>query len=234
MLFTGEQFDAKARPSQGLYYLRARYYDPGIGRFLTRDPVLGIVPLPSSQNRYVYVLNEPTSLTDPSGFCVFGLPCPKPIKKAGQAIGGFLGSAWGAPALCNPLTGPVGCAAAAWLNAPATAAIEWGLRTFSDCQPPDGNKEGGGKLMQNCEGLAAWIRKAIFSPPGYTVGDTTFVWDPNPALIQHEKGHLPQYDWLGDYFWPAYGLGAVTSFIVCGPDLECIHDRNFMEWWANR
>jgi RHS repeat-associated protein len=33
--FTGEQRDADS----GLYYLRARYYDPGIGRFLTRDPL---------------------------------------------------------------------------------------------------------------------------------------------------------------------------------------------------
>ncbi len=32
-LFTGEQFDAKARLTQGLYYLRARYHDPSIGRF---------------------------------------------------------------------------------------------------------------------------------------------------------------------------------------------------------
>ena len=41
MLFTGEQFDAKARLPQGgkdvgLYYLRARYYDPSIG-----DPNIG-------------------------------------------------------------------------------------------------------------------------------------------------------------------------------------------------
>lgn len=37
MLFTGEQLDPKVRPSRvakeaGLYYLRARYYDPSIGR----------------------------------------------------------------------------------------------------------------------------------------------------------------------------------------------------------
>jgi len=32
--FTGEQFD-----SSGLQYLRARYYDPAIGRFVGRDPL---------------------------------------------------------------------------------------------------------------------------------------------------------------------------------------------------
>jgi RHS repeat-associated protein len=34
---TGEQRD----PASGLYYLRARYYDPETGRFLSRDPLEG-------------------------------------------------------------------------------------------------------------------------------------------------------------------------------------------------
>jgi RHS repeat-associated protein len=85
-LFTGEQFHAKARPAGGLYYLRARYYDPSIGRFLTQDPLSGIVGLPLSQNRYPYVLNDPINLVDPSGLCAFGIPCPEPIKNAGESI----------------------------------------------------------------------------------------------------------------------------------------------------
>ena len=67
-LFTGEQFDAKARLSQGLYYLRARYYDPSIGRFLTQDPLWGSTRVPQSQSRYPYVLNNPANLVDPAGF----------------------------------------------------------------------------------------------------------------------------------------------------------------------
>ena len=82
MLFTGEQFDAKARLSQGLYYLRARYYDPSIGRFLSRDDIPGTAINPQTQNRYPYVLNNPANLLDPSGLCVFGLPCPDPVEDA--------------------------------------------------------------------------------------------------------------------------------------------------------
>ena len=48
-LFAGEQFDPKARLTQGLYYLRARYYDSSSGRFLTEDPLPGVVGLPLSQ-----------------------------------------------------------------------------------------------------------------------------------------------------------------------------------------
>jgi len=37
-LYTGQEYDGAI---SGLYNLRARYYDPGIGRFVSEDPVLG-------------------------------------------------------------------------------------------------------------------------------------------------------------------------------------------------
>jgi RHS repeat-associated protein len=79
--FTGEQLDG----STGLQYLRARYYDTANGRFIGRDPLSGVVGLPISQNRYSYVLDNPTNLLDPSGLCVDPLPCPKPLQRAGEA-----------------------------------------------------------------------------------------------------------------------------------------------------
>ncbi len=51
----------------GLYYLRARYYDPAIGRFLTRDPLPGSALAPQSLNPYPYVGNNPVNRVDPSG-----------------------------------------------------------------------------------------------------------------------------------------------------------------------
>lgn len=43
-------------------------YDPGIGRFLQRDPEPGKLNLPMTVvNSYVYVANNPANLTDPSG-----------------------------------------------------------------------------------------------------------------------------------------------------------------------
>ena len=63
--YTGEQTDLT-----GLQYLRARYYDPGAGRFLTRDSFAGYAVLPQSQNPYVYALNNPIRYTDPSGHCI--------------------------------------------------------------------------------------------------------------------------------------------------------------------
>jgi len=50
-----------------LLYLRARWYDPATGRFLTRDPFPGLAALPQTQHPYVYVGNNPVNLVDPSG-----------------------------------------------------------------------------------------------------------------------------------------------------------------------
>ncbi|OKP89736.1 hypothetical protein A3848_13160 [Paenibacillus sp. P32E] len=61
--YTGEVYDAET----GLYYLRARYYDPSMGRFLNEDTVEGQIDNPLSQNLYTYVHNNPLIYSDPSG-----------------------------------------------------------------------------------------------------------------------------------------------------------------------
>jgi RHS repeat-associated protein len=61
--YTGEQFDTNL----GEYYLRARYYNPGIGRFTARDPFEGWLTDPLSLAKYPYVHGNPVNLTDPSG-----------------------------------------------------------------------------------------------------------------------------------------------------------------------
>lgn len=61
--FTGEQFDE----ASDLYYLRARYYDPETGRFISRDSFEGFQDDPQSLHKYTYAHNDPVNLTDPSG-----------------------------------------------------------------------------------------------------------------------------------------------------------------------
>jgi hypothetical protein len=48
-------------------YLRARYYQPEVGRFVTEDPWMGDTWRPGSLNRYVYVVNNPVNFIDPTG-----------------------------------------------------------------------------------------------------------------------------------------------------------------------
>ncbi|MEU8984630.1 polymorphic toxin type 17 domain-containing protein [Streptomyces sp. NPDC048309] len=64
--FTGEYKEPTT--STAGYYLRARNYDPGTGRFSTRDPYAPEQDTPYTQP-YAYAENMPTSRTDPSGMC---------------------------------------------------------------------------------------------------------------------------------------------------------------------
>ena len=61
--FAGERLDAE----RDQYWLRARHYDPRQGRFLSRDPFLGLEELPLSRHRYLYAHASPVMHTDPSG-----------------------------------------------------------------------------------------------------------------------------------------------------------------------
>lgn len=55
----------------GLYYYNARYYDPGLGRFISADSHLGGSHLRSDAfNRYAYAFNNPVNYVDPSGHIV--------------------------------------------------------------------------------------------------------------------------------------------------------------------
>ena len=68
--YRGEQYDSDL----GLYYLRARYYNPSTGRFMSRDP-LEFQPLKSWNNpvdssklhRYLYAGGDPVNRIDPRG-----------------------------------------------------------------------------------------------------------------------------------------------------------------------
>jgi len=62
-IYTGEQFD------EGLdqYYLRARYYDQGVGRFVSMDTWMGRDYDPVTLGKYLYAANDPVIYIDPTG-----------------------------------------------------------------------------------------------------------------------------------------------------------------------
>jgi RHS repeat-associated protein len=62
--YTGEQWDADL----GMYYLRARYYQPQTGRFWTMDSFEGSQGDPLSLHKYIYCSGNPVNGSDPSGY----------------------------------------------------------------------------------------------------------------------------------------------------------------------
>jgi RHS repeat-associated protein len=62
-LYRGEQYDSDL----GLYYLRARYYNPSTGRFLSRDPESGNANDPQTLHKYLYAGGDPVNAIDPTG-----------------------------------------------------------------------------------------------------------------------------------------------------------------------
>lgn len=71
----------------GLYFMRARYYYPEQGRFISVDPVEGEVRNPASMHRYLYAINNSLVYTDPNG--------DVPVPLITGAIGAGVGAIWG-------------------------------------------------------------------------------------------------------------------------------------------
>ncbi|MGA8144349.1 MAG: RHS repeat-associated core domain-containing protein [Candidatus Acidiferrales bacterium] len=71
--YTAREFDSES----GLYYYRARYYDPMGGRFLSEDPD----GFSASPNFYAYVDNDPGDWADPMGLDKVQVCC-RPLRKA--------------------------------------------------------------------------------------------------------------------------------------------------------
>jgi RHS repeat-associated protein len=60
--------DGVMTDTNGLYYMRARYYNPEIRRFVNQDVLLGNVAEGQTLNRYAYVEGKPIVAVDPTGY----------------------------------------------------------------------------------------------------------------------------------------------------------------------
>ena len=142
-LFTGEQRDS----GSNLYYLRARYYDPSIGRFLSKDP------LPMG-NVYAYAGNNPVNFVDPSGLCPPTLCAPAAAGCTVGPVGCAVGAAVGLGVTGTVVCIGVGCGE-------AVVDVMSGLGSlFSKGKSGQGDKERLGSI----ENLGKWYQKETSYP----------------------------------------------------------------------
>ena len=141
--YTAREFDSES----GLYYYRARYYEPDSGRFLSEDPI-GFAG--GDVNLYRYVRNSPINFRDPLGLetlplgdPVGGTPLNVSMRELAFAMGGTIAPAaafaGGVPCALGALFGASAAANAAIFRNFAAGAIEQFNRNNAtdDCQDSD-------------------------------------------------------------------------------------------------
>jgi RHS repeat-associated protein len=119
-LFAGREYDAES----GLYYCRARHYDPGLGRFIQADPMR----LLGGLNLYSYCDNNPASFLDPLGLAKDGGFWTR-VFGGLQAIGGLAeaGAGFGFAIFTAPTV--VGTVAGTAVGLHGVDQFQAGLRT---------------------------------------------------------------------------------------------------------
>jgi RHS repeat-associated protein len=93
----------------GLIHMNGRIYDPNLGRFLSADPLIQAPYNSQSYNRYSYVMNNPLSMIDPTGYSWISKKWKKGIKIAKNVIKNT--SAWGRSNKVRRLTQAFVCTA---------------------------------------------------------------------------------------------------------------------------
>jgi RHS repeat-associated protein len=84
--YAGREFDSES----SLYYMRARYFDPSTGRFISEDPI----SFDGGENFYAYTRNSPVDLKDPFGLYILpsNVPPPSPaLDKLLKCLDGKVG-----------------------------------------------------------------------------------------------------------------------------------------------
>jgi RHS repeat-associated protein len=216
--FAGESFE---RTSQ-LAYHRARWMDARVGRFEGMDTKDGKTRHPATQHRYVYGLNEPTSVVDPTGNDgVDALP-----NYAAMVFG--IGTAPGSgvnPPLLTPDSGifehyHVESNAAAVLQSALNQLAPSFLGYYSGHKVPHGYYA---TQVPSVSGVTVYLRY-IFGQGGITVGNNVtldrLTWgniqtSQRYHLLAHELTHVLQYarldsaiGFLSRYAveYPSYGV----------------------------
>jgi RHS repeat-associated protein len=215
-LFTGEEQD----PETGLQYLRARWYDPRVGIFLTKDPFPGVAALPRSLHPYMYVFNNPANLVDPAG--VWGWPkvtkafvnvvttAVQTAASRGQAVA--IAAASAAPKV-GIVAAKLAITSAVCANSAEACGIGLTLGVAGWLLDPDAEIHlGWGAVEFTNNPVLERIRGD--SPAGITFG-AVVLYPGEPFHRTHEFSHVGQSVVLGEWYLPAHIATGGYSELRC-------------------
>jgi RHS repeat-associated protein len=183
----------------GLMLLRARWYDPVIGRWLSKDPI----GISGGLNQYVAFGNNPLIYVDPTGLELFPGGESPPGTIFGSSVGDF-----------SELPGAIGEVAGDIWNLPNTAfgLGLGGTGLLLGGTPP--YRYGGALVFEKNPAagffpiMAIVLGDTVHYAPGYKPDTHVYVgYDGCPTdyfLWDHEKTHIPQERLFGPAFIPTY------------------------------
>jgi len=154
--YQGEAFDSET----GLYYLRARYYDPVAGRFLSADPLAD-----QGEHPYTYAGADPVNGHDPTGtqdFIEYSMATAVVVPSAAVMAGMAADLKCIASLALSRLLGP----------AAVMVGVKGCLAMFRDTREPStpgpGSPSGPGKTLTPCSFSAQTLQNYMSTAPAYT------------------------------------------------------------------
>jgi len=148
------QFTSRELDGTGLYFYRARYYIPSLGRFISQDPAGWIGGI----NRFAYALNSPLNFLDPFGLAPLTYDQMKEFvakhNNSGLSDEIILAQAWKESSFdpeavpINPKTGRPLSTARGLLQVTKPAATDVGVN-HDDLFVPEVNVDAGTQYLRN-------------------------------------------------------------------------------------
>ena len=213
--------DMELDSETGNYHTWFRYYEPNLGRWMSPDLLAGDPTNPQSLNRYSYVLNDPTSFTDPSGLsCENVVP---PASLASCVYGTIMQNYPAFAAYAQEMETMGQFDPFEW----ESVEVSWTETVWVDTRGQGLTQENGEPLLgywgTQTYNLPVWMFMLVMaqpSGPGKTPANNGQNQQKSPARQQCEANAEKQYqdtfDAVDKRFFPKAGMSGLTGILWGG------------------